>query len=48
MATGGFSTGEYAVGMATQSRTLHFALPFRAPDGAVGGIVLAGLACGGW
>ncbi len=43
MATGGFSTGEYAVGVATQSRTLHFALPFRAPDGAVGGIVLAGL-----
>ena len=43
MQTGGFSTGDYVVGVATRSRTLHFALPFRTPEGAVGGIVLAGL-----
>ena len=43
LAAAGFTAGDLVTGVATGHRSIHFALPFRRPDGEVGGIVLASL-----
>ncbi|MGY3606482.1 MULTISPECIES: ATP-binding protein [unclassified Bradyrhizobium] len=41
--TGKFTVGEFAHGRATGRNVLHFALPFYADDGHMGGVVIAAL-----
>jgi PAS domain S-box-containing protein len=43
LTTGKFTIGEFAVGLTTGRRSLHFALPFYGDDGRMGGVVIAAL-----
>lgn len=43
LATGNFSSGEYATGMITGKRVLHFGYPVRSSDGTIIGVVAVAL-----